>query len=206
VKLVIATPSPFARKARIALIEKNLAHEIVVQNPWQTNIAVNPLGKVPALLLGDGRVVHDSSVIVEYLETLGAAPALIPAEPALRVAHRQIEAIADGVCDAVVLIVTERARPPEKQSVAWVARQAAKIPAALRELERMLGGKDNFTAHGYGLAEIATGCALGYLDLRYRELDWRADCPALSALAARLEGRTSFSASRPTPQQLPSQD
>ena len=75
---------------------------------------------------------------VEYLETLGALPALIPADPVLRVAHKQIEAIADGICDAVVLIVTERARPAEKQSAAWIARQAAKVPAALRELEKMV--------------------------------------------------------------------
>ena len=64
-KLIIATPSPFARKARIALIEKQIAHEIEVQNPWQTDVAANPLGKVPALLLDDGRVVHDSGVIIE---------------------------------------------------------------------------------------------------------------------------------------------
>lgn len=203
-KLVIATPSPFARKARIALIEKKLAHEIVVQNPWQTDIAVNPLGKVPALLLDEGRVVHDSSVIVEYLETLGAQPVLIPAEPALRVAHKQVEAIADGICDAVVLIVTEQARPAGKQSAAWIARQAAKIPAALRELERLLDG-EFFTRHGFGLAEIATGCALGYLDLRYPELDWRAANPRLAELAARLGARDSFAATIPKAQQIPSE-
>jgi hypothetical protein len=115
-KLIIATPSPFARKARIALLEKGLAHEILVQNPWQTSIAANPLGKVPALLLDDGRVIHDSGVIVEYLETLGVPPPLLPADPGLRVLHRQIEALADGICEAVVLVVTERARPAEKQS------------------------------------------------------------------------------------------
>jgi glutathione S-transferase len=205
-KLVIATPSPFARKARIALIEKNLPHEIVVQNPWQTSIAANPLGKVPALILADGGVVHDSSVIIEYLETLGAPPALIPAEPRLRVVHKQIEAIADGICDAVVLIVTERARPPEKASTDWIARQARKIPAALRELEHLLGGNEHFTPHGFGLAEIATGCALGYLDLRYPELKWRAANPGLSAVGKRLEQRPSFLASRPTPQEVSVRD
>jgi glutathione S-transferase len=202
-KLVIATPSPFARKARIALIEKGLPHEIVVQNPWQTRIEANPLGKVPALVLDDGRVVHDSSVIVEYLETLGVPPILIPADPALRVAHKQIEALADGICDAVVLIVAERARPPEMQSATWIARQAAKIPAALKELENSLGQKGHFTSHGFGLAEIATACALGYLDLRYPELVWRQPHPRLAALAARLEARPSFAASRPMAQEVP---
>jgi glutathione S-transferase len=197
-KLVIATPSPFARKARIALLEKQLPHEILVQNPWQTRIEANPLGKVPALLRDDGRVVHDSSVIIEYLETLGAPPALIPADPALRVRHKQVEAIADGICDAVVLIVTERARPPQKQSADWVARQAAKVPAALASLEKEMEACGTF-----GLAHIAAGCALGYLDLRYPELDWRASHPGLQALAARLGERASFAATVPTPQELP---
>jgi len=202
VKLVIATPSPFARKARIALLEKALAHETVVQNPWQERIAENPLGKVPVLILDDGRIVHDSSVIIEYLETLDAPPALIPSAPAQRVAHKQIEAIADGLCDAVVLIVTERSRPADKQSESWIARQAAKLPAGLDELERLLGDADHFTPHAFGLAEIATGCALGYLDLRYPELDWRRDHPRLAALAARLSERPSFAATRPVAQRV----
>jgi len=199
-KLTIATPSPFARKARIALLEKNLPHEIVVQNPWQAPIAGNPLGKVPALELDDGRVLHDSSVIVEYLETLDAPPPLIPDAPALRVAHKQLEALADGICDAVVLIVTERSRPPEKRSDDWIARQGSKIPAALDALEASLGAGDWFSSHGFGVAEIATGCALGYLDLRYPELDWRPDRAALARLAERLSARPSFAATRPVAQ------
>ena len=201
-KLIIATPSPFARKARVALLEKGLPHTVEVHNPWQTRIAVNPLGKVPALVLGDGRVVHDSSVIVEYLETLGAPPALLPADPRLRVLHRQIEAIADGICDAVVLIVTERARPSAQQSQRWIERQAAKLRPALAELERLLAGKQAFTAHGIGLAEIATGCALGYLDLRYPELEWRPDHPGLRALAAELAQRASFAQTLPRAQEI----
>ncbi|HUQ73490.1 MAG TPA: glutathione S-transferase N-terminal domain-containing protein [Burkholderiales bacterium] len=201
-KLVIATPSPFARKARVALIEKGLAHETVVQNPWQSTIAENPLGKVPVLILDDGTVIHDSSVIVEYLETLSAPPRLIPDDARQRVVHKQIEAIADGLCDAVVLIVTERSRPPDKQSPEWIARQARKLPAALDELERLLGAGECFTEHGFGLAEIAAGCALGYLDLRYPELDWRAGRSRLAALAKRLAERPSFAATLPSPQNL----
>jgi len=199
-RLVIATPSPFARKARIALLEKNLPHEVVVHNPWQQTIAANPLGKVPVLFLDDGRVVHDSSVILEYLETLDAPPRLIPADPLQRVMHRQVEAIADGICDAVVLIVTERSRPAQKQSAEWISRQAAKIPKALDELEGLLRSQDSFTAHAYGLAEIATGCALGYLDLRYPDLDWRRGRPHLAALAGRLAERASFAATLPKAQ------
>jgi glutathione S-transferase len=202
-KLIIATPSPFARKARIALLEKNLPHEVRVQNPWQSAIAENPLGKVPALVLDDGRVVHDSSVIVEYLETLGAPPALIPSDPAGRVTHRQIEALADGICDAVVLIVLERAR--EVQSADWLARQRRKIELALDELERALGEDEWFTESGYGLADIASGCALGYVELRCPEFDWRAAHPRLAALASRLALRPAFAATLPSAQPIPRQ-
>jgi glutathione S-transferase len=206
VQLFIATPSPFARKARIALLEKGLAFETVIDNPWLPATGmpqVNPLGKVPALVLDDGSVVHDSSVIVEYLETLDRPPRLLPEPGALRVAHRQIEAIADGVCDAVVLIVLERAREPARRSAEWIARQQRKVEGGIAELERLLAGRDAFTAFGFGLAEIATGCALGYLDLRLPEYGWRPGAPGLARLFTLLGARPSFAATQPSAQAIP---
>ncbi|HEY5635391.1 MAG TPA: glutathione S-transferase N-terminal domain-containing protein [Burkholderiales bacterium] len=204
-KLIIARPSPFARKVRIALLEKQIPHDLEVDNPWIEAAvgAVNPLGKVPALVLDDGQVLFDSRVIVGYLEALGAPPAVLPASSMARVAHRQIEALADGICDAVVLITLERARPPERRSADWIARQSAKISPALAELERRLGAGPWFTQHGYGLAEIAAGCALGYLDLRDPQRDWRAAAPGLAALKARLDARPAFAATRPQAQAIP---
>ncbi|MFN0313882.1 MAG: glutathione S-transferase N-terminal domain-containing protein [Burkholderiales bacterium] len=206
-KLIIATPSPYARKARIALREKGIAYEEVVDNPWlpQTSIKqVNPLGKVPSLILEDGRVVHDSKVIVEYLDTLGREPRLIPQEPGLRVEHKQIEAIADGVCDAIVLVVLERVRPEAKQSGDWIERQRLKIDAGMAELARLLGEGEWFTSHGFGLAEVATGCALGYSGLRYPEFKWQPLHPNLKRLYERLMARPSFANTVPVPQQMPS--
>jgi len=203
VKLVIAKPSPFARKVRVALREKNLAFEEIVENPWATGTTVpgtNPLGKVPALILDDGRVVYDSKVIVEYLETLGRRPQLIPADPELRIAHKQIEALADGVCDAVVLVVLERSRPADLQSGDWIGRQTRKIEAGTAEIARLAGADEWLTASGFGLADIAAGCALGYLDLRFPEFDWRSRHPALAPYFARLEARPSFTATRPEAQ------
>jgi glutathione S-transferase len=205
-KLIIARPSPYARKARIALLEKGLAFETVVENPWLPDTRMpgfNPLGKVPALVLDDGRVIHDSKVIVEYLETLNASPALIPDSPQLRIEHKQIEAIADGVCDAVVLIRLEGTRPKDKQSADWVARQHKKIVAGTAELSRLLGQREWFTAHGFGLADVATGCTLGYLDFRYPEYDWRKTAPNLERLHARLAVRPSFVQSVPQAQEMP---
>jgi glutathione S-transferase len=205
-KLIIARPSPYARKVHVALIEKRIDFQTVVDNPWvaQTHVPdANPLGKVPALILDDGTVVHDSSVIIEYLETLGAPPDLIPPAPALRVAHKQIEAIADGICDAVALIALEGTRPPNMQSTDWIERQRRKIVAATRELSRLLGDQEWFTAAGFGLAEVATGCALEYIDFRYPVYDWRADAENLVGLFARLSARESFTQTKPAPQVLP---
>lgn len=205
-KLIIAKPSPYARKARIALLEKGIDCEIFVDNPWlpKTTVAeANPLGKVPALLLDDGGVVHDSKVIVEYLETLDVSPTLIPLEPQQRVVHKQIEAIADGICDAVVLIALEGARAEDKRSDAWLERQQKKIVQGVAELERLLGNRESFTDFGFGLAEVATVCALDYLDFRYPQYDWRVNSPSLQGLHERLSQRTSFASTMPQPQVLP---
>ena len=205
-QLIIAKPSPYARKARIALIEKSTDCAIVVENPWLKDTKIsdaNPLGKVPALVLDDGVVVHDSKVIIEYLETLGAPPVLIPADPQQRVAHKQIEAIADGICDAVVLIALEGTRPADARSDAWIERQRKKIIAGVAELERLLDKREWFTGSGFGLAEIATVCALDYIDFRYPQYQWRETATGLHGLYERLSARSSFATTRPEPQVLP---
>lgn len=204
-QLIIATPSPFARKVRIALREKGIAHDEIVDNPWTPEArvrALNPLGKVPTLVLDDGRTITDSKVIIGHLETLGRPPQLLPMVPEQRVAHRQVEAIADGICDAVVLIVLERARPAERQSPEWIERQRAKVVHGVADLAQRLGARDTFTSHGLGLAEIATGCALGYLGLRFPEFEWRAGHPHLARLFDALSKRPSFAQTVPVAQNL----
>lgn len=204
-KLVIARPSPFARKVRIALREKGLPCEEIVDNRWNPGAiapSANPLGKVPALLLDDGRSYYDSKVILEYLKTLGRPPALLPADPVERLTHRQIEALADGVCEAIVLVVLERSRARALQSRDWIERQRCKIDAGLAEADRLLGGRAWFTGHGFGLADVAVACALAYASLRVPEVPWRERHPALDRFSARLEGRPSFLATRPEAQPI----
>ena len=204
-RLIIAKPSPFARKVRIALREKALPYAEVVDNPWTPEAVVpgaNPLGKVPALILDDGRVFYDSKVIVEYLETLGRPPPLLPTDPVARVTHRQIEALADGIGDAVVLIVLERARAPALQSADWIDRQMRKIGAGIAEAARLLDEREWFTDAGFGLADVAVGCALGYVALRVPEFDWCTRHRSLAAFWARVEARPSFAATRPEPQPI----
>lgn len=205
-KLIIATPSPYARKARVALLEKNIPFESIIDNPWLPDTGIrkiNPLGKVPALILDSGEVLHDSSVIVEYVDTLAQPPRLIPVDPLTRVAVKQIEAIADGVCDAVVLILLERYRKSEQQSANWISRQRNKVDAGVDELSQRLGDKEFFTAAGFSLAEIATACTLGYLDLRFPEFDWRAGHGKLQRLFETMSARTSFAQTMPSAQFVP---
>lgn len=204
-KLVVATPSPFARKVRVAVLEKAIRCTIEIDNPWQPDSkapSLNPLGQLPVLVLDDGRTIVDSRVIIEYLETLPHEPRLVPVAPTARVEHRRIEAIADGVGDAVVLIVLERARPPERQANDWVARQLAKVGAGVGTLARELGEREWYVGDRFGLADIAVGCMLGYLDARMPELAWRGVAPNLAQFAQRIGARPSFAATAPTPQPI----
>ena len=203
-KLYIATPSPFARKARVALLEKQIPHEIVIDNPWQPESQIkdlNPLAKIPTLVLDDGRVIHDSKVIFEYLEL--EHPGHLPNDKHDKIIHRLIEVVADGICDAVVMTFLENQRPEASRSQFWLRRQAEKIRAGVHELERQLPPSGRFTSLDFGLAEIATGCALGYLDLRYPGYDWRSDAPNLLKLHERLMQRTSFQQTVPAAQEVP---
>jgi glutathione S-transferase len=204
-QLLVATPSPFARKARIALLEKGIPFEVVVDNPWNPGAqapAHNPLGKIPVLFTDDGNTVFDSRVIVEYLEAVHPARPLLPADALDRAAARQIEALADGVCDAIVLIVLERARPPALQSRDWIARQLAKVRAGVGEAARALGGRKWFIGATFSLADIAAGCMLGYLDLRLPEVAWRGAHPCLIPFFERIMARDSFKQTIPSAQPI----
>jgi glutathione S-transferase len=205
-KLVIASPSPYARKARVAMNEKGIDHEIVMDIPWAPDTvapASNPLGKIPILLLDDGEVIHDSSVIVQYLEVVFPEPALLPADPMKRLEHRKIEVLADGICDAVVLIALESNREPELRSTDWVTRQKVKIGAGLARLSELLGERAWFVDDTMGIADIAAACALGYLGVRAGKLEWRGKHPNLSAFSDRMEERPSFLVSVPYSQPIP---
>ena len=144
------------------------------------------------LVLDDGTQLFDSRVIVEYLDTVSPVSRLIPEPNRQRIAVKRWEALADGICDATQAIVLERRRPRKQQNTEWIERQRQKIAAGVAELSRELGDKTWCNGEAYSLADIATGCALGYLDLRYAELDWRREYPNLARLADKLAKRPSF--------------
>lgn len=199
-KLLASLTSPYARKVRVALAEKKIDYTLVVDSPWEPASTVsehNPLGKIPVLLMEDGTVVYDSRVIVEYLDTVSPVSRLIPEGNRQRIQVRRWEALADGVCDAAAAIFLERKRPARQQSPEWIERQAKKIELGVRAMSVDLGDKTWCTGDAYTLADIGVGCALGYLDLRYRELAWQEAYPNLARLAEKLAKRQSFIDSAP---------
>ena len=199
-KLIASPTSPYVRKVRIALAEKKIEYQMVESTPYDPGNPVHawsPLGKVPVLVLDDGTNLFDSRVIVEYIDTVSPVSRLIPEPNRQRIEVRRWEALADGICDAALAIVLESRRPAKQQSKEWIERQRQKVVAGVAELARELEEKTWCDGESYTLADIATGCALGYLDLRYPDLDWRRDYPNLARLAEKLAKRPSFQETAP---------
>ncbi len=199
-KLFASLTSPYARKIRILLAEKGLPFELVVDSPWEANTripALNPLGKVPVLITDDGEAFFDSPVIADYLETLRAEPAMLPADAREAVRVRQIEALADGITDAAVAALLESRRPDGQRSEAEIARQKDKIARGLVELAKRADGHDWLHGGRFSLADVAAAVALAYLDLRHPDLDWRSSHPALGSFAEKMFARQSFADTKP---------
>ena len=199
-KLIGSLTSPYVRKARIVLAEKHIGYNFELEMPWNADTNVpdyNPLGKVPVLVMDDGTSLFDSRVIVEYLDNINPVSRLIPESNRRRIMVKRWEALSDGICDAAAAIVVERRRPAVLQSEEWIDRQRRKIREGTAELSRELDERAWCHGETYSLADIATGCALGYLDLRHAELDWRDLYPNLARLAERLGKRASFAETTP---------
>ena len=196
-KLLGALTSPYVRKVRIVMAEKKLDYQLVLEDVWASDAIqkANPLGKVPCLVMEGGEAVFDSRVIVEYLDTLSPVGRLIPASGRERAEVRTWEALADGALDAALAARLEQTwagRSDEQRSPAWVARQMGKVDAAVIAMSKGLGDKPFAAGIHLSLADIAVGCALGYLDFRFPQIDWRTPHPNLARLAAKLAQRQSF--------------
>jgi glutathione S-transferase len=195
-KLIGSDGSPYVRKVRVVLAEKKIDCRYEREDVWSPSSTIgqsNPLGKVPALITDDGAAVFDSRVIVEYLDTVTPIQRLIPPSGRSRVEVRCWEALCDGLLDAAILARLENNRPdPATRSAAWTARQMGKIDASLEAMARGLGDKPFCCDGKYSLADVALGCALGYLDFRFPQIDWRARHPNLARHAATLFARPSF--------------
>lgn len=203
-KLIGAVTSPYARKVRIVMAEKKLDYQFVQENVWANDTQImqsNPLGKVPCLVMEGGEALFDSRVIVEYLDTLSPVGKLIPQMGREKAEVKTWEALADGLCDAAILARLEATwdgRTTEQRSQAWIDRQMSKISASLKAMSQGLGERAFCTGIHFSLADVAVGCALGYLDFRFPQITWREDYLNLAKLSDKLAARQSFVDTQPT--------
>jgi len=203
-QLISATPSPYARKVRIALAEKGLPFELLTEVPWDSTTTTpryNPLEKLPILLLGDGSSVYESSYILQYLELKHPQVPLVPKDIDGHLAARKLEVLCDGVCDAVVLSLFEKMRAGGG-SPEWLDRQRRKIEGGIAEMARLVGQRQWAVGESFSLGDIAVGTAAGYVSLRYPDLAWRTLHPDLAVLCERLAQRKSFTDSMPAAQTI----
>jgi glutathione S-transferase len=196
-RLLYSPTSPYARKVRAVAIEMGVSDriELTLANPLGDDAhelrRLHPLGKVPALLLPDGRVIVDSPVICEHLNALSPEPQLIPMEADARLDTLTRQAIADGVADAAFNLVMEARRPAAQRSPDWTDRWTGAIQRSAVVLgERLAPGR-------FDLGDIATAVSLLYLDFRLPELGWRIASPALASWADQVSRRPSLAGTAP---------
>jgi glutathione S-transferase len=203
-KLIGAITSPYVRKVRIVMAEKKLDYQFVSEDVWSATTTItesNPLGKVPCLVMEGGEALFDSRVIVEYLDTLSPVGKLIAGSGRERAAIKTWEALADGLLDASILARLEAGwagRAPQERSQAWIDRQLQKVDDSLLAMSRGLGDNTYCSGIHLSLSDIAVGCALGYLNFRFPQIEWTARHPNLKRLYDKLMQRPSFIDTQPS--------
>ncbi len=199
-KLIGSLTSPYVRKVRIVLAEKKIEYDFELDSPWspESNVPnINPLGKIPVLVLDEDTILFDSRVIGEYLDNVAPNNKLMPAPNRERTEVKRWEALADGICDAAALIFLEKKRPAERQDPEWISRQESKLIRGLDYMAEQLGEHTWCMGTHFSLADIATGCALGYLAFRFPEIDWNVKHPNLARLYDKLMQRQAFADTAP---------
>lgn len=202
-KLYYSLTSPYARKVRVVAAEKRIDIEmvqVVLSDPDCPVPDHNPLGKIPVLVLDDGESIFDSRVIVEFLDHRTPVAHLIPQDHGQKIRVRRWEALADGVCDAAVAVIMEGRRAAEKQDAAALEKQMGKVTRGLAAMNDELGAAKWCVNGNFSLADIALGCVLGYLDLRYSDLGWKDTYPNLARHYAAMLQRPSFKDTMPPAQ------
>ncbi len=201
-KLRYSPTSPFVRKVTIIAIEVGLDDRIerIATDPWSAETDLrnsNPLSKIPCLNTDDGMTLYDSPVICEYLDSLHDGPKLYPTEGSARFETLKLAATADGMIDAGVLLFVETMRRPEELRWDWwVERQTTTLLKGMDVLDAV--ADDMKTDGPITIAEVTTGAGLGWIDLRFPNLGWRADRPALADWFEKISDRPSFQATEPS--------
>lgn len=199
-KLIGTLTSPYVRKVRIVLAEKKIEYDFEIDSPLTADSKVaqiNPLGKIPVLLLDDDTPLFDSRVIVEYIDKVTPNNKLLPTPNRERTEVKRWEALADGLLDAATSAVHESRRPKKEQSASWIVRQREKITRTLAFMASELGEQAFCMGTHFSLADIAVGNALGYLAFRFPDIDWKSTYPNLVRLYDKLMQRPSFAETVP---------
>lgn len=196
-QLRFSPTSPFVRKVRITAIEAGLQDQIehITTDPWSAETDLrqtNPLSKVPCLITDDGDAIYDSPVICEYLDSLNTGTKLFPEDPATRFKVLTLAAAGDGMTDAGILHLVESVRRPQELKWDWWdERQQTTMQTAMAVLNA--AAPSMATTDGpITIAEITAGSGLGWVDLRFPDLDWRSANPALGEWFAKISERPSF--------------
>jgi glutathione S-transferase len=197
-KLLGTNTSPYVRKARLVLLEKNITHTYLIDAPREPGSQVaraNPLGRIPALILDDETCVFDSPVIAEYADTLNDTPILIPRNDALaRMRVKRWEALADGIMDSAVMVRIETLRETAMQDAATITRHNDAITRALAHIAEQLGTRQWCEGNVITLADLSLTSMFIYIDLRQPDRDWRAAHPNLAQWFAGMSERDSVKA------------
>lgn len=202
-KLIGSNASPYVRKVRVVMAEKRLDYQFLQEDVWAPDTTIassNPLGKVPCLVMEGGEAMFDSRVIVEYLDTLSPVGKLIPQQGRERAEVKTWEALADGVMDAGVLCrleATWAGRAEGERSQTWMDRQRAKMVGGIAAMAKGLGDKPFCSGIHLSLSDIAVGCALGWIEFRFPDIDWRSQYSNLAKLQDKLMLRPSFADTKP---------
>jgi len=197
-RLYGSTTSPYARKARVLIKEKNLPCEFVVEDPWLDDspiIARNPFSKVPVLEIGPGNYLFDSVLVVHYLDHVDGKP-LTPKDPAGYWQVQWCQALGNGIIDAVIARLLETRRPEDKQMPAKITREEARVRRAVDLAETRINVSGFLVADRFTLADLVLGVALQYVDFRYAH-DWRSRAPRLARWHAGITRRAAFEQTLP---------
>lgn len=202
-KLIIATPSPYARKIRVIMREKKIKFEEIIDVPWNTNTlthGLNPLGKIPILLREDHEPLFDSKVIAQYLDNFKPNPLFYPTNLEENTYAKLLETVADGICDSIVLIFLENSRKETLRSKTWINRQERKIVEGIKFLANNLQEKKYFVGNFFSIADISVFTCLEYLDLRFPKFRWRDKYQNLVSYWEIHQNRQSFLETKPVAQ------
>lgn len=192
-KLFGSATSPYARKARVLIHEKQLPVEFVVEDPWMENspvVARNPLGKVPVLEIAPGQYYFESALVVHFLDHVDGK-SLTPTDPQNYWQAQWWQALGNGLIDATITRVLETRRPQEHQLQDRMEREAQRVHRAIALAESTFQGGDYLLAQRLTLADLVFGVALQYVDFRYPH-DWRSASPRLAVWHAGITVRPSF--------------